>query len=158
MKRALQTIQEEVGSALVESALSLSLLLITILGIVYCSWALYAYEFVSYAAQQGARYAIVRGSYWTSPCTSPAAPACNATTANVVSYVQSLATAGIETNSLVVTPSWPGLTPKNTACSTANGPGCLVEVQVTYNFSFSLPLIPISAMTFSSTSEQVIQD
>jgi Flp pilus assembly protein TadG len=159
MKRAPQAILDELGSAVVESALSFGLLMMTVLGIFYCSWALYAYEFVSYAAQQGARYAIVRGYNWSpAVCTSPSTQACVATAANVTSYVQSLVTPGISANNLVVTSAWPGYTIQNASCSNVNAAGCLVTVQVTYNFKFSLPLIPISAMTFHSSSEQVIQD
>jgi Flp pilus assembly protein TadG len=161
MARTPRVFSEELGSALVETALSLALLLTTIVGIIYSSMALYAYGFVCYAAQQGTRYAIVRGASWGSAsCTSAATLSCNATAANVTSYVQSLATPGLTAGSIAVTITWPGQTVNGSTsgCSTTNSPPCLVAVQVSYPFSFSLPFMPNSTTSFKSTSEQVIQD
>jgi Flp pilus assembly protein TadG len=161
MRTLRRIIHNESGSSLVETALSLILLLTAIFGIVYFSEALYTYEFVTYAAQQGTRYAIVRGAHWSSNgCTSTATLNCNATGANVTSYVQSLAPPGITAGSIVVSPTWPGqaVNGATAGCSTANNQGCLVKVQVSYSFSFIVPFLPTSAVSFTGTSEEAIQE
>jgi Flp pilus assembly protein TadG len=130
-------------------------------GIVYFSEALYTYEFVTYAAQQGTRYAIVRGAHWGgNVCTSTTTLNCNATAANITSYVQNLAPPGISARSIVVSPTWPGQAVNGTtaACSTANNQGCLVKVKVSYSFSFIVPFLPNSAVNFTGASVEAIQD
>jgi Flp pilus assembly protein TadG len=106
-------------------------------------------------------------------CTSGSCSTCtsgcsSAALADIQDYVQMLATpAGINTSSgcgstgnsacLTTTPTWPVQTNGPTACSTtANSPGCTVEVQVSYTFNFLFPLVHISPVTLSSTSEMVI--
>jgi hypothetical protein len=54
---------------------------------------------------------------------------------------------------------WPGTTPDGaTAPCTpnANSKGCLVKVTVNYNFSF-MPIMKLSALPMTATSEKVIQ-
>jgi hypothetical protein len=54
--------RSEHGAGLVEMALSIAVLLSLVLGIMELSLALYTFHFISEAARDGARYAIVRGS------------------------------------------------------------------------------------------------
>jgi len=147
------------GSELVEFALSATMLLTLMLGILDCCRALYAYHFVSWAAQQGTRYAAVRGADWGSSCATTATFSCNATNANVVSYVQSLVNPGISASALTVTPTWPGTTVSgsSSACAAKNTQGCMVVVKVSYTFSYILPFMPRSAMVFNATSQRPIQ-
>jgi hypothetical protein len=105
----------------------------------------------------------VRGSSWGSTsCASTSTFSCNATAANVVSYVQSIVPPGISSGTpLSVTTTWPGteLAGSATTCSTTNGnnsPGCLVMVQVSYSFTYFLPFLPTSALALKSTSEVII--
>ncbi|HEY6448473.1 MAG TPA: hypothetical protein VIY53_18590 [Acidobacteriaceae bacterium] len=117
------------------------------------------WHFVSWAAQSGTRYAIVRGARWTwTSCASTTTVACTATAANVQSYLQSLAPPGVTSSSVLATTTWAGTTPGGKSCSTANGDGCLVQVTVTYTFNFLQPFLPSTGINFSSTSEQVIQE
>jgi Flp pilus assembly protein TadG len=142
----------------------LSLLLTFLFGIMDFSRFLYTYHFVSEVAREGSRYAMVRGStYGSAVCASTSTFACNATAANVTSYVQGLTPPGITSSSLTVTATWPGAAPTGaaTACSTTNGnnsPGCLVQVVVSYPYKFMLPFLPKSSSTWtvSSTSVMVI--
>jgi len=153
-------IEDESGSSLVETAFSLILLLMTIVGVIYLAEALYTYEFVSYAAQQGTRYAIVRGGSWGSAvCTSTTTLECNATAANITSYVQSLTPPGIVASSVVITATWPGVAVNGSTggCTTANSQGCLVKVQASYPFSFVVPLLSTASLNFTGTSEEAIQ-
>jgi Flp pilus assembly protein TadG len=153
-------IEDESGSSTVETAFSLILLLMTIIGVVYFAEALYTYQFVSYAAQQGTRYAMVRGSGWGGAvCTSTTTLECNATASDIASYVQSLTPPGLTASNIVVTASWPGTTVNGSTsgCTTANSQGCLVKVQASYAFSFVGPFMSNSALNFTGTSEEAIQ-
>jgi hypothetical protein len=123
---------------------------------------LYTYHFVSEIAREGTRYAVVRGAtFRTTSCASTSTFACNATAANVQSYVQGLTPPGITSSSLSVTTTWPGTGPTGaaTACNTANGnnsPGCLVQVVVSYPYKFMLPFLPKSSSTWTASSTSVM--
>ena len=161
MRKISSLVEDESGSALIEFSVSAVILMMVTFGIMDCSRALYVYHFVSYAAQQGSRYAIVRGAHsGNAPCTSPTAFNCNATAANVATYVQSIAPAGVAANAITVATNWPGTTMagSTSGCSTVNNQGCLVAVQVSYSFSFVLPYLPQSVMNFKGSSQQVIQN
>jgi Flp pilus assembly protein TadG len=148
------------GQSLVEFAIVLIVLTTCIFGIFDFSRLFYAYHFVSFAARQGTRYAIVRGSSWTASCADTTTLDCRATASNVQSYVQSIVPPGITAASVTATTTWPGTTPSGAACTTTSGvnsPGCRVKVVVTYPFTFSLPFMPKSALSpLTSTSEVVI--
>jgi Flp pilus assembly protein TadG len=157
-------LKNEEGDSLIEFALAAIVLFTCIFGIIDCSRALYAYHFASYAAREATRYAMVRGSTWGSTtCTSVTTFNCNASAANVKSYVQNIVPLGIDSGTpLVVNTTWPGteLAGSATTCTTTNGnnsPGCLVKVVMTYSFNYVTPLMPATTLTFSSTSEAVIQ-
>jgi Flp pilus assembly protein TadG len=153
--------QGERGDSLVEFSISISVLLMVVFGVIDCSRALYSYHFVSYAAQQGARYAMVRGGDWPSTCSSATSYACQASTANIRSYVQSQAPLGITASSITVTPTWPQQTVNGsgTGCNTTAtqaDQGCLVKVQVSYTFRFMLPYLPTAGLGMTASSEQVV--
>jgi Flp pilus assembly protein TadG len=138
------------GQALVETAVSLTILLTLVFGLINVGMALYSYNFVSEAAREGSRYAMVRGSSCTSPCTA-------ATAASIQTYVQSLGYPGLNPSNLTVTTTWPdtgsSCTPSVTPC---NNPGNNVMVKASYAFPWSVPFIPSSTLTMSSTSEVII--
>ena len=146
---------------MVEFSIAAVLLLTVIFGIMDFARAVYADHFVSYAAQEGTRYAIVRGGTFAgTTCTTTSTMDCAATAGDVQSYVQSIAPPGISGTSVSASATWPGTTVSGSAtgCSTINNPGCDVKVTVTYTFSFLLPFMPTAGITFSSSSEQVIQE
>lgn len=153
----------ERGQGMIEFAISAVVLFTCIFGIIGCSLLLYAYHFTSYSAREATRYAMVRGSTWASAsCATAATLVCNATSANVQTYVQSIVPSGISSGTqLTVTTTWPGtgLAGSATTCNTTDGnnsPGCLVMVQVNYSFSYLLPFLPTTALNLRSTSEVVI--
>jgi Flp pilus assembly protein TadG len=146
-----------------EIALSLTVLLMLIFGIMDCSRALYAYHFTSYAARSATRYASVRGSTWgTTACAATTTFQCNATAANVKAYVQSVAPPGISTTTpLHVTTTWSGTAPTGSSgtCITTNGknsPGCIVSVKVTYSFNYVAPFMPNTTLSMTSTSQSLV--
>lgn len=168
-------LRNEEGSELVEFALSIVLLLTMMFGIMDVCRLAYIYHFTTYAAQEGARFAIVRGYHWAGAgaCNTSAPPAfslpygCEASSTDVANYVKSIALPLIDTSQLSVTADWPRNTPGCTstskttcsACTHKDNQGCMVNVTVGYTFSFMMPFLPkSSALTFSGKSIKVIQE
>jgi len=155
-------LRDDRGSALVEYAIVLTVLLTLLFGIMDFSRFLYTYHFIAEVAREGSRYAVVRGSTFIgTACASTSTFACDATGANIQTYVQSLAPPGVTSSSVAVSTTWPGTAPSGAAgtCSSANGnngPGCLVQVAVSYPFKFIFPFLSKSTWTVSSTSVMVI--
>jgi hypothetical protein len=147
------------GSATVEFALSAVILFGLIFGLMDCCRAFYAYEFVTYAARRGARYAMVRGS----ACTSWA-NACPASAAQILTYVQSITMAGIDPAGISMNTTssfvWPGTDPGvvlNPGCTAGdNNPGCPVQIFVQYNYQSILPFKKGTTLKLSSVSETLI--
>jgi Flp pilus assembly protein TadG len=172
MQKLFRLARDERGSSLVEFAMTALLLIVLVSGVLQWMLAMYAYHFTSYAAQQGARFAAVRGYSWskskTTNCSTSAPPSftmpyeCTASATDIQNYVQNLATGGINASNVTINTTssyvWPGETPDNTTtgCTTnANSQGCMVKVTVSYTFTF-LPIIKSPSLTMTATSENVI--
>lgn len=144
----------EHGSTLVETALSLVVLLTVALGVMEMSLALYTYHFISDAAREGTRYAIVRGS--SCPASLSGCPAAGSSV-DVQTYVRGLGFPGITPNLMTATTTFPttgaSCTPQATPC---NNPGNLVRVVVVYQFPLSIPFLAARTLRMSSTSQMVI--
>lgn len=125
----------ERGSVMIETALSLLVFLMILFGIMDYGRALFAYNFVSFAAGQGARYAMVRGSSSSTP----------ATATTVQDYVRNQAVA-LDKNAITVATTW----------APDNKPGSTVQVAVTYSFQPVVPFLPSSAMVFKNTTKMTI--
>lgn len=160
MEGGCRSIRGEEGATLVEFALSALLLFAMLFGIIELSLALYSYNFVSEAAREATRYAIVRGSQ----CAGM--PDCNVTSDQIQDYVRGIHYPGLNANNLNATATWLTATggPPNTtwvACApgpgiTCNAPGNAVNVVVTYSFPLNVPLVSSMNLTLSSTSQLVI--
>lgn len=152
---------EERGDSLVEFALSITLMLTAIFGVMDASRALFSYHFASYAAEEGVRYAIVRGSAFSgTSCSTTSTYSCDATSANIQSYVQAIVPPGTSGGTVTATATWPGTNPEGTAgsCSTtASVDGCLIKVKVTVPFQFIMPFIPHNSLTFTANAEGVTE-
>jgi TadE-like protein len=152
----------ESGSSLVEFSIVLSLLLLCAFGIIWCSLAFYVDHFVTSAAKEATRYAMVRGSSWSGgPCSSYDSFSCSASSEDVSSFVGSIIPPGLDANKLTVTTTWPGTDPSGNTCDATNGansPACVVDVQVSYPFSLFLPFLSASTITLSGTSSEVIAE
>jgi Flp pilus assembly protein TadG len=151
-------LRSESGQSLVETALTLTLLLTLVFGIIEVSIALFSYHFISNAAREGTRYAIVRGATWGAACASYTSSGCTASTLQIQQYVASLSFPGINAANITVTPAT-SLTPGGSPCnpfSACNAASDVVQVQVTYTFPFSVPFVPQRTLTMSSTSQMVI--
>jgi len=152
-------LRDEEGAEIVEFALAISIWIAAAFLIMYVSFALYAAHFVADAAEEGARYASVRGSSWgTASCSSNQLD-CAASSTDISKYIKNEVPPGISSSSLTVTTSWPGTTPSGATCDNvegSNSPNCVVNVTVSYNFSFPLPFIRNSRRLFSSTAQMTI--
>jgi Flp pilus assembly protein TadG len=153
-------LSDESGEVLIEFAISICVLLAMTFGIMEFSRAIYTSHFLSFAAGQATRYAVVRGSTWVgNNCVSVSTQDCAVTSAEITGYVQSIAPPGMSSAALTTTTTWPGTTAAGGACAESNGansPNCVVKVVVTYPFTFVLPFMPASTLTFTATSEKAI--
>jgi Flp pilus assembly protein TadG len=155
----------EEGSAIMETAMSSIILLTFMFGVIEAGFALYSYHFISEAAREGTRYAIVRGSSaGTSNCAAPGPPTCKAQggndTGDIATYVKNIGFPGINPNNMTVNSTWSGFA-KGSSCPATgpcNSPGNLVTVQVQYSFPLTIPFIPAHTYTMSSTAAMIIQN
>ena len=142
----------EEGATVMEMALSMIVLLTILFGLIEMCLALYTYHYVSDAAREGTRYAIVHGATCTVSGVS-----CTVTASQIQTYVQNLGYPGITTSAMTVTTTYSAY-PAGGTCVAAgcNGPGDLVTVTAQYKFPLNIPFVPSSALTMSSTSSMVI--
>ena len=138
------------GSTLLEMVLATVTILTILFLIIDVGRALYAYDWVARMARQGARYAIVRGTFCNTTLSG-----CPATNDGVQSYVKNFDN-GLVANHITVTTKC-----NLTGAATDTDPPCAspgyVKVTVKYTFSFVSPFIPLS-WDMHSVSEQVVQN
>jgi Flp pilus assembly protein TadG len=158
--RALQThlaSSREQGSAIVETAMSITILITMLFAVMEGAFALYSYHFVSDAAREGTRYAIVRGNSAGATCASYTSSACSATDAQIQSYVKNLGLPGINPANMTVQVAH-AVYPSGTCTPSAacNNPGNKVTVTVSYTFPVLVPFIPSHTYAMSSTAAMII--
>lgn len=152
----------ERGSAVIEFALASMIFLGFVFAIIDFGRALYAYEFVTYAARSGTRYAMVRGSACAQNGggTSAVITACGSSTgvsaAQVQTFVQGLNLPGINPSTISVTTTWPDVGAGCSDSGARNGPGCPVLVVVQYPYQSTIPFFRITTLTLTAESEMVI--
>jgi Flp pilus assembly protein TadG len=139
----------EDGAAAVEMAVSITALLMVIVGMMKMCLAIYCYHYTSEAAREGARWAIVRGS-----------SSGNETTADGIStYVKALGYPALLPANMTVTVTWAGF-PTGVACTPntnpCDNPGNMVTVTVQYAFPLSIPFRSTRTLNMSSTSSAII--
>jgi Flp pilus assembly protein TadG len=158
-------VRDEIGGAMVEMAISSTILFTMIFGMFQVSYASYVYSYVSEVAREGSRYAIVRGS--TSCGNTPNLTGCNASPTTIGNYVLGRGFMAINPANMTVTTTWltattttgtSGTSTTWTACSsgTCNAPGNMVNVVVTYGFPLSIPFLFNRTLNITSTSEMVV--
>jgi Flp pilus assembly protein TadG len=156
-------ILSEDGAELVETALTFSILMMLLIGLIQVTLAVYAFHYVSFAARDATRWAIVRGSN----CTGLAD--CGASNTEIKAHVQNLGYPGIDSANIDTTTTWytqtwdTGVTPNTavlTLCGTApagcNYPFNQVKVVVTYTLSLNIPFVPSATVPITSTSAMMI--
>lgn len=162
----------ERGSTLFEMAITVILFVVMLFGIVDFGRALYTYHFLSNAAREGSRWASVNGATCGPGGSSTTCPSCDASCngtapmnngpaseADVLNYVKSITPPGIDATQVNVTTCGTAAgmkCPDSPSTCTLNEPGCMVQVTVSYNFPFLIPIVHNGAIAMSSTSETVI--
>lgn len=145
----------EHGGVILETAVSFALVIGIIVGIIQVTLALYTYHFITDAAREATRYAVVRGSY--SCANTPGLSNCGATPDEISDYVKSFSFPGINPANLSVSTSWPdtgsACYPSTTPC---NNPGNEVMVQVNYQFPLNIPIWRSASLNLYSSSRMVI--
>lgn len=164
----------EGGSAIVEMALSVSILVLLLVGISRLSIGLYAMDFLSQAAREGARWKIVRGN--TCSTNTPGLDHCGATQTDIQNYVQALglpfASGVTVTRSYLIrqitldssgapTASWVSTCSGTSSvlCNSATAddtPGNQVTVTVSYTFPLWIPFVSGTNLPMSANSSMVI--
>jgi Flp pilus assembly protein TadG len=153
-------IGREEGSSLVEYSLACSVFFAMLIGVFQMSLAFYTLDYVSDAAREGSRYAMVRGS--NSCANTPNLTNCNVTSNQVQSHVRGIAYPGIVPANLTVSTTWQTASTTQpttwSACSsgTCNAPGNLVTVVATYALPLSVPFVPSLSFNLTSKSQMVI--
>lgn len=148
------------GSSLLETSLASSIFLAMLMGIFQMSLAFYTLHYISDAAREGSRFAMVRGS--TSCANTPNLSNCNVTSSQVQSYVRGLAYPGIQSSRLTVTTTWMSASPTQpttwSTCTTGtcNASGNQVKVVAAYIYPLSVPFVPSLSFNLTSTSKMVI--
>ena len=127
-------LREERGAVLVEFAFSSIILLTTLFGIIGFGLAIFQYNIVSNLAQEGARWASVRGGSVSTP----------ATNGDVQTYVQSRALGMTPT----VTTTWPD--------GGSNLAPSRVQVVVVQSFTPFTLLVPNATLQLRSTAQMII--
>jgi Flp pilus assembly protein TadG len=150
---------DEEGSAIMEIAMSIMLLLTFMFGVMEAGMALYSYHVISEVAREGARYAIVRGASAGTACgASYNSYDCMASSGNVQSYVQNLGF--LNPNNMTVSTVWSAYISGNSCPTTppCNSPGNQVIVTVQYNYPLNVPFLPPKTYAMSSTAAMIIQN
>lgn len=163
--------RESQGQTLVETALTMMVLLMMIFGVIEMSTAMYNYHYLANAAHEAARYAIVRGNTWSTTCdpngsdgTGYGSSMCTASTADVANFVQNRGFPGINipasdvyVNYFSSVPSKVSTgCPGTTGTTANNAPGDIVQVTICYPFTLTLPGLPAYTWHLASTSQMVI--
>jgi len=150
--------REDSGSALVEFAVCATILFSLTFGILTSCLALYSYHFISHAAREGTRYAIVRGSNcstngnFTTDCPI-------ATSAAVQTYVRSLTLPGVPASFLTATTTWSvNGTSWSSTPTNFNAPGDIVKVTVNYSLPVAVPFVSTRTLSMTSTAQMIIAD
>jgi Flp pilus assembly protein TadG len=157
--RLFRILRRSDGAAIVEFAVSCIILIPMLFGFIEVCLAFYTYNFVSDAAREATRYAIVRGS--TSCANTPLLANCGITTSpQIQSYVQGLGYPGLTPGNLTATLSFlraSTTTPTTwTVTCACPQPGNQVKVVVRYNFPIGIPFWKSATISIGSASSMVI--
>jgi Flp pilus assembly protein TadG len=141
--RRLASVKSEEGSALIEFAMTVPILMACFFGMVQVCMACYMHQVLTESAREGTRYAMVRGS----TCVNGSGSSCTATTASVNAYVSAL--------------SWPNLSGATMSVVTSypdgnEQPGSRVQVSVSYAYPFRVPFVPAETINLTSRSVMYI--
>jgi len=169
-RAAKRLVQEEAGGALVEMAISSTIVLATFISVFQLSMACYTYNTCAEVARESARWAAVRGS--TCSTNTPGMDHCAATQAQIQDYAKTVGAINwsqCTTTNPCVTVSWKTGTTStgvqqqkttwaacDTSFSTCGKPGDMVVVSMVYPYAFGIPFFHAYSLTLGSTSEMIV--
>lgn len=173
LRASIRRLREQEGQSLVETALSIVVMLGLIFGVILACCGVYSLHYLANAAHEATRYAIVRGGDWTTTCDGTGAAGsgysssmCQASPQDVANYVANRNFPGINITPGDVCVEYSSSVPStaSTSCSassTPNAAGDVVQVTITYPYSFNLPsLSPPFVRSYTwhlaSTSQMII--
>ena len=145
----------ESGSALIEFAIGLGVLLTGVFTLMEICLMFYTYSTIDECAREGARYAIVRGSSCLTNGVTAAGVSCAATADSINTYVKNLGYPNAAGGAMTVntTYSSDGV---NFTTTGSNDPNDIVRVQVGYTFPIKMPFVPNNAISLSAQSQLYI--
>jgi Flp pilus assembly protein TadG len=149
---------KERGSSLLEQSFILVFLLTMMFGIIDCGRALYTYHFVSNVAREASRWASVRSQ----GCDRSALSDCPVTPSGdnlQTVFTANLSSMGLDSTKLTFTTSW--VVPPGVGAASCPAPdnlvGCMVHVDVAYNYTFFFAsFIAAPPIRMASSSEMLI--
>ncbi len=136
MRKVRTSRKNDQGASLLEFGLVVLVFYTFVFGVMDFGRALYNYHFVSHAAREATRYAIVHGAASPAP----------ATAADIAAFIQGITPSSIDPHAITVSTTW----------SPNNEPGSDVRIQVQDNFHFIMPMLLTTQMTMTSASQMVI--
>lgn len=158
----------DAGATLVETAFATAVVMMLLFGVFDFSLAFYTYHYVSDAAREGSRWAMVRGS--RSCIQTPNLSGCGASVDQIAAYVKGLSYPGIDSASHMTvnvktaaasnstTSGGESTTVWTTTANdmTYNAPGDQVTVTVIYDFPLAVPFVTLNSLHVGSSSSMVI--
>ena len=144
------------GDTLVEFALGLTLFLVTVFGILEFGLAVWQYNMLSDFAQEGARWAAVRGAGNATACTGIGIPPCKASLVDVGNYVSSRSVGlNVQVKTYSTDPTTQACTTTETDPSALSaGDGLCVKVWK--DFNLFTRVVRTGTLTLQSTAQLII--
>jgi Flp pilus assembly protein TadG len=144
---------EDDGSALVEFALSITLLLTLIFCFMELCLVHYTHHLIAELAREGTHYAAVHGA----SCPTTANPTCEASASSVNTYVSHIGLPNLGGGTMTVTTGYASSGSTTFTTTGCESPGCNVKVTVSYVFPITMPLVSHNtSISMSSSSVAVI--
>ena len=158
--RRSRIVHQEHGAATIEMAVSMTALLMVIVGMMKMCLAVYSYHYTSEAAREGVRYAIVRGYGASTAHTACSGfeTSCVASTDNISSYIKALGYPALTPANMTISTTYAGF-PTGVTCTPSaacNNQGNMVTITVQYAFPLSIPFRTSKTLNMTSTASAII--
>lgn len=139
---------EDDGSALVEFALSITLLLTLIFCFLELCLVHYTHHLIAELAREGTHYAAMHGA----SCPTTANPTCEASSSQVDTYVSHIGLPNLGGGTMTVTTEYASAGSTSYSTTGCESAGCNVKVTVSYVFPIALPFVSQSTNVSMSAS------
>lgn len=159
-------VHEDAGGALVEMAMSSTIVLGTFIAVFQMTMACYTYNTCAEVARESARWAAVRGA--SCGTNTPGLDHCAASQTDIRNYAKTVGAINWSqcTSTPCINVSWKSATTTTgvqqqhttwaTCASNCGQPGDMVVVSMTYPYALNLPFFRSYSLTLGSTSEMIV--